>query len=102
MNITKTEEENRITVKIEGWLDVSTTPELHDYLEKLPETQELYFDFSKLEYISSAGVREVVASYRKQKDCKGVFAVTNVSADVYDVFDMTGLTKKIDIREEKV
>ena len=57
--------------------------------------------FSKLEYISSAGVREVVAAYRKQKERKGAFAVINTGADVYDVFDMTGLTKKIDIREEK-
>ena len=99
MNISKTEEQNKVTLSIEGWLDVTTTPDLHAYLETLPETQELYFDFKDLEYISSAGVREVVAAYRKQKEIKGEFAVINVSADVYDVFDMTGLTKKLDIRE---
>ena len=88
------------TLKFDGWLDVTTTPELHSYLETLEPTGHLVFDFRNLEYISSSGVREVVASYRKQKDADGSFSVINVNPEVYDVFNMTGLDKKIDIQPE--
>lgn len=99
MNITKKEEDNKITVRPEGWLDVQTTPELHEYLETLPPVKELVFDFSALEYISSSGVREVVAAYRKQQESNGAFCVINVSPDLMDVFSMTGINKKISITE---
>ena len=51
-------------------------------MENLPASEELYFDFSNLEYISSAGVREVVQAYRRQKAAEGSFAVLNVNPDV--------------------
>ena len=97
MTITKTEDNGRITLKIEGWLDVQTTQELHNYLEKLPASNELIFDFAELEYISSAGIREVIAAYRRQKDADAVFQVINVKPDVMDVFTMTGIDKRINI-----
>ena len=50
-------------------------------VESLETTQELILDFQNLEYISSAGVREVVAAYRKKTN--GVFQVVNVIQDVY-------------------
>lgn len=98
MTLNKKEEDGRITIEVDGWLDVETTPQLHTYMEELPETKYLVFDFAKLEYISSAGVREVVAAYRRQKEADGSFSVVNVSVDVMDVFHMTGLDKKLDIR----
>lgn len=98
MTLNKKEEDGRITIEVDGWLDVETTPQLHTYMEELPETKDLVFDFAKLEYISSAGVREVVAAYRRQKEAEGSFSVINVSVDVMDVFHMTGLDKKLDIK----
>ena len=97
MNISKTIEGSKTIIAIEGWLDVQTTPELSAYMETLEETKELVFDFAKLEYISSMGIREVVATYRRQKSAEGTFKIINVSADVYDVFAMTSIDKKIDI-----
>ena len=98
MTITKTQENDRITLKVDGWLDVQTTQELHAYMEKLPASKELVFDFTGLEYISSAGVREVIAAYRRQKDADAQFCVINVNPDVMDVFSMTGIDKKIQIQ----
>lgn len=97
MTITKKEENGRITLKIDGWLDVQTSQELNAYMEKLPASKELVFDFTDLEYISSAGVREVIAAYRRQKNADADFRVINVNADVMDVFSMTGIDKKINI-----
>ena len=99
MNITKEEENGKVILKTSGWLDVQTTPELHAFLEELPPSKELVFDFSELEYISSAGIREVVAAYRRQQAADGDFRVINVSTSVMDVFRMTGLTRKISITE---
>ena len=97
MTITKTEENGRITLKIDGWLDVQTAQELHAYMEKLSVSKELLFDFTDLEYISSAGVREVIAAYRRQKSADAVFRVINVNSDIMDVFSMTGIDDKIHI-----
>lgn len=99
MTISKTEDQSSITVHIRGWLDAETTPELHAYMETLPETKNLFFDFAELEYISSAGVREAVAAYRRQKAKAGSFALINVGPEIAEVFGMTGLDKKLDIRK---
>ena len=97
MTITKQEEDKKITLALEGWLDVESSPELGAYVKELPETDELVFDFEKLEYISSSGIREVVAAFRSQKSKGLAFRVIHVSPDVMDVFSMTGIDKKIDI-----
>ena len=99
MTITKQNDENSTILKLDGWLDITTTQELHDYLQSLEPAQSLIFDFSGLEYISSAGVREIVASYHTQKGKEGTFKVINVNPEVYDVFEMTGLIRKIDIQQ---
>lgn len=101
MTIQKEINGQTITLKLDGWLDVTTTAELHQYLETLDTCRHLVFDFQQLEYISSAGVREVVASYRKQKEKEGIFEIINANSEVYDVFAMTGLDKKISIQKQE-
>jgi len=100
MTIKKIVENDKITLKFEGWLDVETTANLTALMSELEESKELVFDFKKLEYISSSGVREVVAAYRRQKELQGEFSLINVNAEVMDVFSMTGLDKKLDIKAE--
>lgn len=97
MQIQKKEENGSLTVMVEGWLDVESTATFEQYMSELSETKSLVFDFEKLEYISSSGVRAVVAAYRRQKDIGGAFEVINVSPEVLDVFNMTGLCSKIKI-----
>lgn len=97
MTITKVNNDNQIIIRLEGWLDVETTVELAKYMGELEATKDLVFDFEKLEYISSSGVREVIASYKRQKEAEGVFKVINVNPEVMDVFSMTGLDKKLNI-----
>lgn len=97
MTINKKTDADCITVFIEGWLDVETTQELASFMKELEVSEKLVFDFSKLEYISSSGVREVVAAYRRQKENGGTFEVVHVNPEVMDVFSMTGINKKISI-----
>ena len=52
-------------------------------------------DLEKLEYISSAGLRQVVAAHKRMN---GELTVINVSSEILDVFKMTGFDKKLNIK----
>ena len=99
MEITSKREESKVTMEITGWLDTQTAPQLGEALSQLDDTvTSLVFDFSKLEYISSAGLRQVVAAYKKMAGKDG-FKIINVSNEVYDVFRLTGFDQKIQIEK---
>ena len=99
MEITSKREENKVTMEITGWLDTQTAPQLGEALSQLDDNvTSLVFDFSKLEYISSAGLRQVVAAYKKMAGKDG-FKIINVSNEVFDVFRLTGFDQKIQIEK---
>ena len=99
MEITSKREESKVTMEITGWLDTQTAPQLGEALSQLDDNvTSLVFDFSKLEYISSAGLRQVVAAYKKMVGKDG-FKIINVSDEVFDVFRLTGFDQKIQIEK---
>ena len=99
MEIISRTEGNKVTMEITGWLDTQTAPQLEEELSKLSdEVTSLVFDFAKLEYISSAGLRQVVAAYKKMQQKEG-FKIINISDEVYDVFKLTGFDQKICIEK---
>ena len=90
---------NKATMEIIGWLDTQTAPQLGEELSKLSDDiTSLVFDFAKLEYISSAGLRQVVSAYKKMS-CKDGFKIINVSDEVVDVFKLTGFDQTINIEK---
>ena len=97
MNITKTIENNKLTLGIEGRLDTNTSPALLDEFNGASEgISDVVIDLSKLEYISSAGLR-VLLSIEKAVKSKGNLTVTNVSDEVMEVFELTGFTDILNI-----
>lgn len=98
MTVTKTLGGDTLTIKAYGWLDTLTSPEFHKETEDLKGAKNVILDFGGIEYISSAGLRETVALYRRVSETGGSFSVRNVKAKVMDVFTTTGFDKKIDIR----
>ena len=95
MEIKKTVEGGKATLAIEGWLDTQTAPELRAALEELDEgVTELEFDLAALEYVSSAGIRQIVAAYKKMG---GNLVVRNVSPEVREVLRLTGTDKRLTI-----
>lgn len=99
MEITSKREEGKVTMEITGWLDTQTAPQLGEALSQLDDNvTSLVFDFSKLEYISSAGLRQVIAAYKKMAGKDG-FKIINVSNEVFDVFRLTGFDQKIQIEK---
>ena len=99
MEIISKTDGTKTTMEIVGWLDTQTAPQLEEELSKLTdEITSLVFDFAKLEYISSAGLRQVIAAYKKMQNKDG-YKIINVSDEVFDVFSLTGFDQKIDIEK---
>lgn len=101
MTITKTMENNTAVLLVEGWLDTKSSPELGNAINELSDIEGLVLDFEKLEYIASSGLREVVSAYKKMNCMNGTFSVIHVSNEVMDVFRLSGLDKKLDIRAKE-
>jgi anti-sigma B factor antagonist len=90
MTIQKTQNGTDLAIALEGRLDTMTAPELEAELKQsLDAVQTLTLDFSKLDYISSAGLR-VLLSAHKTMATKGGMKVTNVNEIVREVFEVTG------------
>ena len=92
MNIVKTQEDTKLTVALEGRLDTTTAPQLEDELSAvLDGVTALVFDMSRLDYISSAGLR-VLLSAQKKMNRQGTMIVRHSSADIMEIFDVTGFS----------
>lgn len=90
MKITKENSGSILTVFLEGRLDTTTAPELEESLKgELDGINTLYFDFSKLEYISSAGLR-ILLSTQKTMNKQGKMIVKNTNETIDDIFEVTG------------
>ncbi|MBR2523930.1 MAG: STAS domain-containing protein [Clostridiales bacterium] len=93
MDITKTITDNKAVIKLSGWLDTKTTPELAEVIDSLPaEISEMTLDLGELEYISSAGLRQIVAMHKK---VSGNLTITNAGSELMQLFKMTGFDKKL-------
>ena len=97
MEVNIIENEGTATVKIEGRIDTSTAPALERKLGKIvKKINNVCLDFEKVEYITSAGLRVVLAT-SKQVSEKGKLTIVNSSPVVKEIFDMTGFSSVVDI-----
>ena len=77
-------------IEIVGRLDTTTAPSLEKTInESIEEIKNLTLDFKGLEYISSAGLRVLLAVQKKMNQI-GSMKVTNVVDSVMEVFEITG------------
>ncbi len=97
MTITKNLNGRAMEIALEGRLDTMTAPDLERELAQcLPGIDSLTLDFSKLDYISSAGLR-VLLSAHKSLLGKGGMKVTHVNEIVNEVFEVTGFAEILTI-----
>ena len=97
MTIDKKLNGTALEIALEGRLDTMTAPELEAELnQSLGNADSLMLDFSKLDYISSAGLR-VLLSAHKAMSAKGGMKVTNVNEIVQEVFEVTGFADILSI-----
>ena len=92
MNIQQTRNENALVIALEGRLDTMTAPELEATLKTALEgVEELTFDFEKLEYISSAGLR-ILLSAQKTMNRQGSMKVVHANEIIMEIFEVTGFS----------
>ena len=92
MNIEKKLEGTTLTIALEGRLDTTTSPDLEETLAaSLDGATELVFDFAKLDYLSSAGLR-VLLSAQKRMNRQGSMKLVRVNDAVKEVFEITGFS----------
>lgn len=97
MKVTKKLDSDTMTIFVEGWLDTLTAEQFRSEAQQLEGAEKVILDLSKVDYISSAGLREVVALHRSVTGSGGSFSVRGVVPAVMDVFTLTGFDKKLDI-----
>ena len=90
MQIKKTQNQKELILALTGSLDNNTSNQLEAELSKSVEgITSLKFDFSALDYISSAGLR-VLLKAQKVMNRQGSMVIRNVSDEIRDIFDVTG------------
>lgn len=98
MEIKKIANGAELTIALEGRLDTTTAPQLEAETKNcLGGVTDLTFDFSKLDYISSAGLRVILAS-QKIMNKQGKMALTNVNDTIKEVLDVTGFNDILTIK----
>ena len=91
MNITRNREGTTLTIKLDERLDTITAPQLDAELKDgLDGVETLIWDFSDLEYITSAGLRTLMNAQRTMYG-KGTMKIIHTNETVKSVFELTGL-----------
>ena len=92
LNINKTVENEKTVYMLEGRLDTVTAPDLEKELKaSLDGVKELVLDFEKLEYISSAGLRVLLAA-QKTMTKQGEMKLVHVNETIMEIFEVTGFS----------
>ena len=97
MTINKEANGDKLTVKVSGRLDTTTSPAFEKELkDSLDGVKELTLDLSDLEYISSAGLR-VLLSTHKIMNTQGSMKLVGVKEMIMEIFEVTGFSDILNI-----
>ena len=100
MEIQSRVEDGVLIVAIDGRLDAATAPVAETEINKFLEGDQnrLLFDLSKLEYLSSGGLRVILGAAKKMKSRDGKVALAALNQYVYEIFDVSGFTAMLPIK----
>lgn len=97
MTIDKQEQGSTLEVTVSGRLDTTTAPQLEAELKRsIGGITELNLDFAKLEYLSSAGLRVLLAA-QKVMNKQGKMTIRHVNETIMEVFEITGFSEILTI-----
>jgi anti-anti-sigma factor len=99
MIINKAQDGSKLTLTLEGRLDSNSAPQLEVELKSsLDGVTELVMDFGNLVYLSSAGLRVILAA-QKQMSKQGKMVIVKVNETIMDIFVMTGFAEILTIEK---
>ena len=97
MTITEKRDGKKLELNLEGRLDTMTAPELEAKIsQSIGDIDSLVLNFEKLDYISSAGLRVLLATHKNMAGKEGLHTV-NVNDLVQEVFEVTGFADILNI-----
>lgn len=100
MNVNIKTDENIVIISIEGSIDSKTAGDLQSQImEKVSETNNVLLDLTKVDYVSSAGLRVLLMIYRQIKSKNGKVILVGVSEEIKDVMSMTGFINFFEITD---
>lgn len=97
MEIRKTTNGAELEIAVNGRLDTTTAPKLEAELKQSVDgVEKLVFDFDGLEYLSSAGLRVLLAA-QKVMNRQGEMVIRNVNETIAEIFEITGFNDVLTI-----
>lgn len=91
--------EEIVILRVEGRVDVSTSPLLERAIDQLIQEKhlKLALDFSGITYLSSAGMRVLLAKTKKVQSEKGSFVLFSVSEEVEEILKIAGFDRILSV-----
>lgn len=97
MTIEKIANGTDLTINLAGRLDTTTAPQLEAELnQNISGVEKLVLDFTALDYLSSAGLRVLLAA-QKTMNKQGEMIIKNVNETIAEVFEVTGFSDVLTI-----
>jgi len=90
MELMQQVEHEVVIVAVSGRLDAASAPEFDQWISGQPRLAKLVIDLARLDYISSAGLRSILAVAKRTKGAGGGVALAGLSGNVEEVFRMSG------------
>jgi len=92
------QQSDTVTAILEGRLDTAAAPETEKEIQPLYELtgQTIVFDCSKLEYISSSGLRIFLGVLKNAKPKGSRVSIIGLNPDLKNIFAMTGFNHLFD------
>ena len=99
LKLTTKKEGASIIIALDGELNTQTAPQLKELLEKsVSETDDLRLDFALCDFVSSAGLRVLLNTYKSMKAKKGTMELVNIGPSFSEVLNITGLDGVFDLK----
>ena len=101
MDITHVKEDEISIITINGRLDAATAPAADKTIKNILEGDclRMLFDFSKLDYLGSGGLRVILEAIKELRCKEGQIVLCSLSKFVKEIFEVSGLNSLISITE---
>lgn len=100
MNVSIAKSSDQIVLKPDSNLDAVSSAELEKAILEITSAGTIILDLSDVEYISSAGVRQLLLAHRQAQQLSASFSVVKVNPQVMSILKITGIDSQLDISQK--
>ncbi len=99
MNLSQDEKGGRVIIRCEGRLDAMTSPQLETAMNSWVDKKKnhILIDFSRIDYLSSAGMRLLLSMTKRLRSKQGKLALCSIHDDVMEIIRMAGFEQILNI-----